>query len=94
MTRIDGFRHERFEPLHDNTRQEFVEGVAEINRPKLIDQFRVGNFWDEDQVCVPPGWRNCEMLKNVLNNFNDARAQTRPVSLEKESVVAIWSRSL
>ena len=75
-------------------RSKFVEGVAEVNRPKLVDQFRVAHFRNKDQVCFPPRWRNREILKNVLNNLNDARAQTRPVRLEKESVVAIWSRSL
>ena len=30
------------------------------------------------------------MLKNFLNNLNDTWSQTGPVSLEKDSVVAIW----
>ena len=53
LTRIDDFRREGFEPLHNNTRQEFVKGVAEANGPKLVNQFRVGHFRNKDQVCVP-----------------------------------------
>ena len=35
-----------------------------------------------------------EVLKNVLNNLNDAWAQTSPMRLEKESMITVWARSL
>ena len=61
---------------------------------ELRDQFRVGNFRNKDQVCVPPIMRDSEMLKNVLNNLNDAWSQTRPVSLDKERMITIWFKGL
>ena len=75
--------------MHNNTRKQFVKGIAETDRTKVRDQIGVGHFRNKDQVCDLPVRRDSEKLKNFLNNLNNARTQTRPVCLEKESMIFI-----
>ena len=49
----------------------------------------MGYFWNKVQVHDTPVYRYSKLLEYVLNNLNNARAQTKPIYLEEESMVAI-----
>ena len=61
---------------------------------KLGNLFKVSHFWDKDQICVAPCWRNTELLKHILNNLNYTLAQNVPISLKKERMKIVRPRSL
>ena len=68
--------------MHNDTRQQFVEGIRKTNWMKLSDQLGMGYLWNKDQVHDTLARRDSKLRKNVLNNLNDARAQIGPICLE------------
>ena len=94
LTGVDDFFHVGFESVNNDTRQQFIKGIVEANRTKFSDCFKVGYFWNNGQVRVTPTRRESVMCENVLNDLNDAWAQTRPICLEEESMISIQSRGL
>ena len=94
LTWVDDFRHIGFEALHKDTGNQLVKGVAKTNWAKLGDVVRVSHFKDKDQVCMTPCWRDMKLLKNILNSLNYTLAHNVPISLKKERVKSVRSRSL
>ena len=72
LTRVDDFCHVGFESVNNDMRQQLIKGIAEANRTKLSDCFKVGYFWNNGQVRVTPTQRESVMCENVLNDLNDA----------------------
>ena len=44
---------------------------------------------NKNQICDTSTWRDHELCEDVLNDLNNAWAQARPMSLEKERMIAI-----
>ena len=49
----------------------------------------MGYFQDKNQICDTPTRQDHELCEDVLNDLNNAWAQIRPMSLEKEHMIAI-----
>ena len=80
--------------MHNDTRQQFVEGITKTNWMKLSDQLGMGYLWNKDQVRDALRRRDSKLRKNVLNNLNDAQAQIGPICLEEKSMITIRSWGL
>ena len=94
MARVNHLCHIGFEPLDNDTRHQFVKGIAETYGMKLGDKLRVGYFWNKNQICDTPARRDHVLGEDILNDLNNAWAQTCPMRLEKERMISIWPRGL
>ena len=63
---VDNLCNIRFEPLHNDSRKQFIKGITKADWSKLSDQVRMSNFWNKHQVCESPIWRYSKLFKNFL----------------------------